>query len=55
MMPRQNSVKNDWLFNNQTRVLQADWLILENNEKAILNVNMSHCGFYDRQVWAGES
>ena len=25
-------LKSDWLFNTQTRVLQADWLTLENNE-----------------------
>ena len=31
---------SDWLFNTQSRVLQADWLILENNEKATLNINM---------------
>ena len=29
-----------WLFNTQSRVLQADWLILENNEKATFNINM---------------
>ena len=27
----QHSVMSDWLFNTQSRVLQADWLILENN------------------------
>ena len=27
--------KSDWLFNTQSRVLQVDWFILENNEKAI--------------------
>ena len=26
--------KSDWLFNTQSSVLQADWSILENNEKA---------------------
>ena len=25
--------KSDWLFNTQMRVVQADWLKLENNEK----------------------
>ena len=30
----------DWLFNTQSRVLQADWFILEINEKATLNINM---------------
>ena len=34
------SVKSDWLFNTQSRVLQSDWLIIENNEKATLNINM---------------
>ena len=38
--------KSDWLFNThtQTRVLQADWiwLLLENNEKATLNINMPY-------------
>ena len=28
-----------WLSNIQSRALQADWLILENNEKATLNIN----------------
>ena len=32
--------KSDWLFDTQSRVLQADWLILKNNEKATLNINM---------------
>ena len=48
MMPVQNLVKNDWLFKNQTRALQTDRLILENDEKATLNVNMPYCGSYDR-------
>ena len=26
--------KSDWMFNTQPSVLQVDWLILENNEKA---------------------
>ena len=29
-------------YNTQLRVLQADWLILENNEKATLNINMPY-------------
>ena len=29
-----------WLFNTQSRVMQADWLMLENNEMANLNNNM---------------
>ena len=31
------------MFNTQSRVLQADWLILENNEKATLNNNIPFC------------
>ena len=34
--------KSDWLFNTPLRVLQADWLILENNEKATSNINMPY-------------
>ena len=30
------------MFNTQSRLLQADWLISENNEKATLNINMSY-------------
>ena len=33
--------KCDWLFNTQSRVLLADWLILEDNEKATLNININ--------------
>ena len=29
-------------YNTQLRVLQADWLILENNEKVTLNINMPY-------------
>ena len=35
-------LRNDsiyWLFNTLSRALQADWLILEYNEKAILNID----------------
>ena len=32
--------KSDSLFKTQSRVLQDDWLILENNKKATLNINM---------------
>ena len=39
----QNSVEIWLVVHNQSRMLQADWLILENNEKASLNVNMSYC------------
>ena len=34
------SIPSNWLFNTQSRVLQAYWLMLENNEKATLNINM---------------
>ena len=30
----------DWLVIYQSRVLQADWLILENDEKATLHISM---------------
>ena len=33
-------VNSDWLYNTLSRVLQADWFILEISEKAILNFNM---------------
>ena len=36
MMLIQHSVNSDCL----SRVLQASWFILENNEKATLNINM---------------
>ena len=32
----------DWLFYTQSGMLQIDWLILENNENAILNVNVPY-------------
>ena len=35
-------LRNDsiyWLFNTLSRALQADWLVLEYNEKAILNID----------------
>ena len=35
----------DWLSINQSRVLQADWLILENNDKTTLQINMRYCVF----------
>ena len=34
--------ESDWLINTQSKVLQADWLILENNEIAISNINMPY-------------
>ena len=42
MMLIQHTVNSDWLFNTPSRVLQADWLMLENNEKPSLNVNMPY-------------
>ena len=42
MMLLQHSVNSDWLFNIQSRVPQADWFILEMNEKATLNINMPY-------------
>ena len=42
MMLIQHSVNTDWLFNPQSQVLQADWLMLENNEMATLNINMPY-------------
>ena len=36
----QHPANSDWLLSTQSRVLQADWLILENNERATLNINM---------------
>ena len=41
MIHKQHSVEI-WLFNAQSRVLQADWLILENNEKATLNISFPY-------------
>ena len=35
-----SQLKSDWLFNTQSNVLQADWLIVESKEKATLNINM---------------
>ena len=42
MMHIQHSVNSDRLFNTQSRILQADWMILENNEKATLNINIHY-------------
>ena len=42
MKPIQHSVNSDWLFNTLSRILQADWLILETNEKATLNINIHY-------------
>ena len=30
--------KSDWLFDTESRVLPADWLTLENSEKATLKL-----------------
>ena len=40
---------SDWLFNTQSRVLQADWLILENNDKATLSINIPYL-FLDTDI-----
>ena len=42
MLLVQHSINSDWLFNTQSRVMQGDWLMLENNEKATLNNNMPY-------------
>ena len=44
MMVIQHSVNSDWMFNTQSRVLQADWFILEIDEKATLNFGLSDEG-----------
>ena len=41
-MLMQHFVRSDWLFNTQSRVLQADWIILENNGKATLKITMPY-------------
>ena len=33
---------SDWLFYTQSRVQQADWLTLENNEKVALSINIPY-------------
>mgnify|MGYP001796339242 len=42
MMLIEHSVNSDWLFNTQSRVLQAYWFILEVNEIATLNIKMPY-------------
>ena len=42
MMLKKHSVNSDWLFNIQSRVVQADWFILKINEEATLNTNMPY-------------
>mgnify|MGYP001800702442 CR=1 FL=1 len=49
MMFIQHSVNADWLFNTQSRVLHADWLMLVNNEKATMNISMPYCNMVYRQ------
>ena len=46
MMLIQHSVTPDWLFNTPSRVLRGDWLMLENNEKATLNIIMPYYILY---------
>ena len=38
MMLIAHLVNSDWLYNTQSRELQADWFILEINEKATLQI-----------------
>ena len=35
-------IPSDWLFKTQSRILLADWLIFENDEKATLHVDMPY-------------
>ena len=46
----QHLVISDWLFNTQSRVLQADWFILEINEKATLNNNVRNLAIRHKVV-----
>ena len=43
MMLIQHLVNSDWLFDTQSKVLQADWFVglLEINKKANLEINVS--------------
>ena len=51
-----HSVNSDWLFNTQSRVLQADWLMLENDEKATLNINMPYFQrFFSKNIISSHS
>ena len=47
MMLIQHSLNSDRLSNIQSRGLQADWFILEINEKATLNINMPYSFIID--------
>ena len=42
MLIQHFTANSDWLFDTQSRVLQADWFILEINERATLNINMPY-------------
>ena len=42
IMLMQYSVISDWLFNRQSKVLQAHWFILEIDEKATWSINMPY-------------
>ena len=42
MMLIQHSVNSDWLFNTQSRVLQAEGLIMENNEMVTFSSIMAY-------------
>ena len=44
MMLIQLSVNSTWPFNTHSKVLQADWSILEIDEKVSLNIEMSYFG-----------
>ena len=37
-----HSLNSDLLLTTQSRVMQADWFILEINEKATLNINIPY-------------
>ena len=44
---------SDRLFNTQSRVMQGDWLKLENGKKATLNINMPYSDFRN-EFWGWE-
>ena len=43
IIPIQHSAEIWFLFDTQSKELQADWLILENNEKANIDISMPYC------------
>ena len=51
MMFIQPSANSDWLLNTKSRVLQADWFILEINKKATLNINMPYNNSQITVIW----